>query len=261
MPTIENTISSMEAAAMLDRSHKELLRDIRRTIEHLMELGNDGDDLRERKIALSPERYFIPTFFWNEQNRKFACFALTKLGCELLATRMTGAKGTFFAAAYLQRFHELEKELADTSSQLPELYPEELPEPQPELPQPEVTPAREQLRLMFQVTEETATRLDATESRLVDLEENARIDPGEYNFLSKRVKERVKSVGHGFGELSNQQKGLLFKDINGGVKRLGNVDCRSQLTRKVYQKVLDFVNDWEPSTATKSLIREMGTEQ
>lgn len=43
---------------------------------------------------------------------------LTKKGCELYATRMTGEKGTKFALAYIERFNEMENELKNHQLQL-----------------------------------------------------------------------------------------------------------------------------------------------
>lgn len=38
-------------------------------------------------------------------------YTITKKGCELFATRMTGAKGTQFAVTYIEKFNEMEEQL------------------------------------------------------------------------------------------------------------------------------------------------------
>src|SRR5699024_12166474 len=95
MKVLENTITSLEVAEMVGREHKEVLRDIRNIITHL----------GERKIAQS---YFISATYTNSQNRVMPSYRLTKKGCELYATRMTGEKGTQFAVAYIERFNKME---------------------------------------------------------------------------------------------------------------------------------------------------------
>lgn len=39
------------------------------------------------------------------------CFLVTKKGCEFIAHKLTGRKGTEFTARYINRFHEMEYEL------------------------------------------------------------------------------------------------------------------------------------------------------
>ncbi|EOI57451.1 Rha family transcriptional regulator [Enterococcus gilvus] len=112
MNQLEQTINSVEVAGMVKRDHKEVLRDIRNII----------NQLGESKIALS--NYFIESTYFNSQNKELPCFDCTKKGCELYSTRMTGAKGTQFAVAYIERFNQMEshlKQQLDTSNLSPEL--------------------------------------------------------------------------------------------------------------------------------------------
>jgi hypothetical protein len=39
------------------------------------------------------------------------CYLVTKKGCEFIAHKLTGQKGTEFTAWYINRFHEMEDEL------------------------------------------------------------------------------------------------------------------------------------------------------
>lgn len=98
MDQLERTISSLEVAEMVEKNHKEVLRDIRNII----------GQLGERKIAQS---YFISSAYKNTQNKELPCFNLTKKGCELYGTRMTGEKGTQFAVAYIERFNQMEEQM------------------------------------------------------------------------------------------------------------------------------------------------------
>jgi len=79
----EQTITSLEVAEMVGRNHKDVMRDIRNIVSQL----------GERKIAHTP--YFLETTYEHKQNgQPYPMFLLTKKGCELYSTRMTGAKGT-----------------------------------------------------------------------------------------------------------------------------------------------------------------------
>lgn len=111
MNQIENTLTSLEVAEMVDKNHKEVLRDIRRIIEQM----------DERKNALVD--YFTEDTYKDGKGEIRPCYRLTKKGCELFSTRMTGAKGTQFAVAYIERFNQMEQHIKQTdySNLSPEL--------------------------------------------------------------------------------------------------------------------------------------------
>lgn len=123
MNQLEQTINSVEVAGMVGRPHKEVLRDIRNIIKQLGEGKNSqSSNLAGSKIALGD--YFIESTYKDANNQERPCFECTKKGCELYSTRMTGAKGTQFAIAYIERFNQMEnhiKQQLDTSNLSPEL--------------------------------------------------------------------------------------------------------------------------------------------
>lgn len=96
MKKLERTISSMEVAEMIGKEHKDLLRDIRRYCEQL----------GESKIALTD--FFSETTYQTVQNKQMPCYKVTKKGCEFIAHKLTGIKGTEFTARYINRFHDME---------------------------------------------------------------------------------------------------------------------------------------------------------
>lgn len=91
-----NVITSMDVADMVEKEHKELLRDIRR---YVSQLG-------ESKIA--PTDFFEESTYTTDQNKVLPCFNVTKKGCEFIANKLTGAKGAAFTARYINRFHDME---------------------------------------------------------------------------------------------------------------------------------------------------------
>ncbi|AYJ40124.1 ORF6N domain-containing protein [Lactiplantibacillus paraplantarum] len=118
------------------------------------------------------------------------------------------------------------------------------------------TSPRELAKLALDANEETNQRLDDVEDDLKDLKENQVIPQPDYNILARRINQRVSEVSNSYGSITQKQRGELFKDINGGVKKIAGVSARSMLRKKDYRMVMDFVNDWEPSTATKTIIRQ-----
>lgn len=96
---IEQTITSMEVAEMVEKEHAKLLRDIKRYTEQLA----------EAKIGLGD--FFQESTYKDANNQTRPCYQITKKGCEFIAHKLTGTKGTAFTARYINRFHDMEKEL------------------------------------------------------------------------------------------------------------------------------------------------------
>lgn len=99
-------IDSREVAAMVGKEHSKLLRDIKVY----------SKQLTEAKIGFSD--FFIESSYrTDEQSRSYPCYMVTKKGCEFIAHKLTGIKGTKFTATYINRFHEMEGVLASGMGQ------------------------------------------------------------------------------------------------------------------------------------------------
>lgn len=98
-------LDSREVAEMVGKEHNMLLRDIRRYVEQL----------GQSKIAQSD--FFKESTYKNKQNKEQPCYLVTKKGCEFIAHKLTGVKGTEFTAKYINRFHEMEDTI---KTQLPQ---------------------------------------------------------------------------------------------------------------------------------------------
>lgn len=101
-PAEAETLDSREVAEMVEKNHKDLLRDIRGYIEIMQE----ADEISQRKIA--PSDFFIESTFEN-RGKQYPCFLVTKKGCEFIANKLTGEKGTKFTAMYVTRFNIMEE--------------------------------------------------------------------------------------------------------------------------------------------------------
>lgn len=97
------TINSIEVANMIGKEHCQLLKDIRRYINQLGKVNFDFSD------------FFKETTYISEQNKELPCFNVSRKGCEFIAHKMTGQRGTEFTARYVNRFHELEEGNITTS--------------------------------------------------------------------------------------------------------------------------------------------------
>lgn len=95
----QQVIDSRDVAKMVGKTHKNLMRDIRSYINDL-----------EMSSKLSPSDFFIESDYLDSMNRTKPCYLLTKQGCEFVANKLTGRKGTIFTATYVSLFNEYEAE-------------------------------------------------------------------------------------------------------------------------------------------------------
>ena len=100
-----NTITSIEVAQMIGKEHRFLLRDIHRYINQINKINETK--IGESKIALTD--FFIESNYITSQNKTQPCYNVTRKGCEFIANKLTGIKGTEFTARYVNKFHELEE--------------------------------------------------------------------------------------------------------------------------------------------------------
>ena len=94
------TIDSRLVAKAVDKEHYDLIKDIRRYSSFL----TDG------KISVSD--FFIESTYQDSTGRTLPCYLCTRKGCEMIANKMTGQKGTVFTAMYINAFHSMENQLA-----------------------------------------------------------------------------------------------------------------------------------------------------
>lgn len=98
------TLTSMEVAEMVEKNHRDLMRSIKRYSRYIEEANTSLDAVKND--AITKENSL------DELNRKKPCYNITKKGCEFIAHKCTGKKGTVFTARYINRFHEMEQEIS-----------------------------------------------------------------------------------------------------------------------------------------------------
>ena len=108
-------IDSREVALLIGKRHDHLLRDIavyRITLEKITAPNFGGCD------------FFVESTYVDVSGRERPCYLLTKMGCEIVANKLTGEKGIIFTAAYVYKFNEMETERGVA----PTIQPEQLGE-------------------------------------------------------------------------------------------------------------------------------------
>ena len=120
------TIPSTEVAKMMQREHKEVIR--------MIDGYEPPEGSKKRKIVgiiptltkgnITPSDYFIENTYKDKSGKLNKCYECTKMGCELLANKLTGEKGILFSATYVKRFNEMESaqmQTIDTTELSPNL--------------------------------------------------------------------------------------------------------------------------------------------
>lgn len=112
-------IDSRLVAQWSEKTHKNLLQDIRGYIKNLKEaqaklsIGLKVKPYEKSKYinVFNPDYYFIESTYTHPINKqKLPCYLVTQRGCEMIANKMTGVKGTLFTALYINEFHRLRNE-------------------------------------------------------------------------------------------------------------------------------------------------------
>lgn len=128
-----DVIDSRVVAEAVGKEHKKLLRDIRVYIEHLNEAksgpveNSPSQNLNLGQLTFESSEFFIKSEYIDAKGETRHCYLITKKGCEMIANKMTGAKGTQFTAAYVTVFNDMEKKQTEQEMlALPRNYKEAL---------------------------------------------------------------------------------------------------------------------------------------
>lgn len=212
----QKTITSLEVAEMVGRNHKEVMRDIR----------NIASQLGERKIAHTP--YFKETTYEHEQNRQpYPMFLLTKKGCELYSTRMTGSKGTAFAVSYIERFNDMEQAI------------------QQSLP-------TDPLELALTAALETRKEVAEIKQDVDYLKGNMRINTYQEKVLQDIVKQKVLKALGGYKTSAYEiLASKCFKAAWRDFKNHFGISTYKELPNSKYDEGVQLLQLWEPSASLK----------
>ncbi|MCB6310349.1 ORF6C domain-containing protein [Mediterraneibacter glycyrrhizinilyticus] len=215
-------IDSREVAEMVGKAHNDLLKDIRRYCEQLGQ-GN-----------IPQSDFFTESTYQNSQNKTMPCYLVTKKGCEFIAHKLTGIKGTEFTAKYINRFHEMEDKIQYQFQNI----------------------STEMKAILMH--DEKIMKMD---ERVTDLENNTTIDYGQQQVLGDVVNRVVIEALGGKGSPAYREIGKkVFAECNRDLKHYFNVNARNNVPKKRFDEAVKYVKNWKPCTNTKFLIRECNAQ-
>lgn len=214
--------TSLQVAEVFGKNHQHVLRDI----DSLKDVSNFGQMFSE---GSEPDSY----------GRDRRIYFMNRDGFTLLAMGFTGKKALGFKLKYIEAFNKMEETIKEHRTELP-------------------TDPMDVLRLVFNATENTNKKVDRIDSDVDHLKNNQRLDATEYAYISKRISRKVyEYIDMHSLTLSAPQRSKLYKDINRGINEVTGVKTRSQLRQKDFDKADEYISNWQPSTATVQIIKEM----
>ncbi|MGT4665921.1 ORF6C domain-containing protein [Enterococcus hirae] len=222
MEKIERTITSNEVAEMVGRTHDNVLKDIRNIIKQIGGVKNH-------------ESYFIESTYTNSQNKELPNYLLTKKGCELYSTRMTGAKGTQFAVAYIERFNQMENQLK------------------------EITTPISNTELLLETALKHERNLAAVNERLDKLETETIINSSQRRKIQGLVRSTViKILG---GKKSNAYKNksinrAAFSNCYNQLKAVFDVASYMDIPKARFIEAIDLIPKWKPDLELQARINQ-----
>ncbi len=221
-------VSSRTVAEKLGRRHDQVLRDL----EVIISKENNSPQICGLLIK---SEYKALNGKMNKE------YLLTKDGFTLYMFNIQGHND--FKMAYINRFNEMEQTIKENNIQLP-------------------SDPMEILELMFNANKQTNEKVNQIEAEVIDLKENQKLDPGEYNLVGKRVTQKVHETIKNYNLVNNRKvKKELYKELNNSINRITNISTRTQLKQKHFDNVMDFINTWTPSNATLYLVRQMEMDE
>ena len=210
-------IDSREVAEMVGKQHKNLLADVRGYVE---ELG---------QLKIQPSDFFKESIYQNSQNKTMPCYLVTKKGCEFIAHKLTGIKGTEFTAKYINRFHEMEEEIQNPFQNL----------------------STEMKAILMH--DEKIMKID---QRVTGLENTMTIDYGQQKVLGDCVNHVViDALGGKDSEAYKEIGKKVFSEYNRDLKNYFHVNARNNVPKKRFDEAVEYISNWKPCTNTSLLIR------
>lgn len=206
------TIPSYEVAEMMEVEHAKVLRMIEGDKTHI------GIIPTLDKAQMGSISYFIKSSYKDSMNREKVCYECTKLGCDMLANKMTGEKGIVFTARYVKKFNEM---IGD--------------------PYKGISTELRAILMLDKKQQEIEKRVTGIENKMTvdyELAENLR------NAISTRA---VYLLGGKHTEAYKKLSKKLFAEFYRDLKTSFKVNSYKNIAQKNYDDALKYIENWKPS--------------
>lgn len=216
MKELTTTLSSLEVAEMVGREHKEVLRDIRKIESHL---GTESNS------ALS--KYFSKTTYKDSTGRILPSYDLSKMGCELYSTRMTGEKGTQFAISYIEHFNKMENHIKSQQYRVP-------------------ANDFEALEMMFRIQKGNREEVKQIKKDVYNIREIVSLETKDWRNDTNKVLNRIAQTLGG---------GMYHKDVRSEAYQLLETKGRCKLDQRVNNRKAKALANGSSKTAVQKISK------
>lgn len=218
--------SSLQVAEVFGKNHKHVLDAIQNKID-------------SAENSAQYDSMFAQGEYKDKSGKRNKMYYMNRDGFTFIAFGFTGKKADEFKLKYIEAFNNMEKAIKEERIQLP-------------------SDPMKVLELIFEANKNTDKKVERIDKDVKYLKDNQRIDSAEYSYISKHVSRKVYEYidMHGL-TLTAPQRSKLFKDISRGINEVTGVKTRSQLRQKDFDIADEFIDNWQPSTATVQIIKQM----
>lgn len=218
--------SSLQVAESFGKEHRAVLKAIY--------------DLKEGLAQKYADLFWEDTYVHPQNKQPYRIVYMNRDGFTLAALGFNNTQKVLdFKLKYIEAFNKMEDHIKQ----------------QPQIPD---TP-RGLALLALAANEEASKRLDDIDTRLVDIEENKLITTEDKGTIDRAVQKKVYQICKD-QHLGQGAKSMLFRDLGSSIKQLFGVPNRGRIKDKDFQKVLEFIDHWQPSSVTKERINQIQTE-
>lgn len=218
--------TSLQVAESFGKEHRAVLKAI--------------DDLKEGLAQKYADLFWEDTYVHPQNKQPYRIVFMNRDGFTLAALGFNNTQKVLdFKLKYIEAFNQMEEHIKQ----------------QPQIPD---TP-RGLALLALAANEEASKRIDDIDTRLVDIEENKLITTEDKGTIDRAVQKKVYQICKD-QHLGQGAKSMLFQDLGSSIKQLFNVPNRGRIKDKDFQKVLGFIDHWQPSSVTKERINQIQTE-
>lgn len=206
------TIPSYEVAKMMEKEHWEVLR----MLEGSKDRKGIIQTLNDHQMGVV--EYFVPSTYVDDKGETRKCYECTKMGCDMLANKMTGEKGIVFTARYVKKFNEMIED-----------------------PYKGISTELRAILMLDKKQQEIEKRVTGIENKMTidyELAENLR------NAISSRA---VYLLGGKYTDAYKKLSKKLFAEFYKGLKTSFKVNSYKNIAQKNYDDALKYIENWKPS--------------
>ena len=114
------------------------------------------------------------------------------------------------------------------------------------------------LKLTYEALNQTNENVAKHDLRITELEQNKLLSTGEYNYIGKAIRNKVKQVKSELNMvLVQKQTSQIYHAINRDLNRFIGIKTRSQFKAKDFDKALEFIENWQLSYTDKKIVEQL----